>query len=161
MPPAAPLGGDLLARRYRLIDRVGAGGMSVVWRARDEVLDRLVSVKWLGSERAGGHDVTCHEHSVKAGTLVQQAPHRMHARRAGEVAVRDGGGKPRRLQSLTVAGQAVRPDGHVLSAGDGGDRAPPAADQVRHGEPAATAVVGIHSWERFHGSGTHELRACQ
>jgi serine/threonine-protein kinase len=49
---AGPLGGDLLARRYRLIDRVGAGGMSVVWRARDEVLDRLVAVKWLGSELA-------------------------------------------------------------------------------------------------------------
>jgi len=52
VPPAAPIGGDLLARRYRLIDRVGAGGMSVVWRARDEVLDRLVAVKWLGSELA-------------------------------------------------------------------------------------------------------------
>jgi len=47
-----PIGGDLLAHRYRLIDRVGAGGMSVVWRARDEVLDRLVAVKWLGSELA-------------------------------------------------------------------------------------------------------------
>src|SRR4051812_5869127 len=52
MPAAAPAGGDLLAQRYRLIDRVGAGGMSVVWRARDEVLDRLVAVKWLGSELA-------------------------------------------------------------------------------------------------------------
>ncbi len=48
----APMAGDLLAQRYRLIDRVGAGGMSVVWRARDEVLDRLVAVKWLGSELA-------------------------------------------------------------------------------------------------------------
>src|SRR5262245_14985708 len=47
-----PLGGDLLSRRYRLIDRVGAGGMSVVWRARDEVLDRLVAVKWLDRELA-------------------------------------------------------------------------------------------------------------
>src|SRR3979411_1140263 len=52
MPAAAPAGGDLLARRYRLIDRVGAGGMSGVWRARDEVLDRRVAVKWLGSELA-------------------------------------------------------------------------------------------------------------
>jgi serine/threonine-protein kinase len=52
MSPIGPIGGDLLARRYRLIDRVGAGGMSVVWRARDEVLDRLVAVKWLGSELA-------------------------------------------------------------------------------------------------------------
>ncbi|GAB2964871.1 hypothetical protein GCM10027280_62190 [Micromonospora polyrhachis] len=39
--------GELLTRRYRLIDRIGAGGMSVVWRARDEVLDRLVAVKIL------------------------------------------------------------------------------------------------------------------
>jgi serine/threonine protein kinase len=50
--PSGGIGGDLLAERYRLIDRVGAGGMSVVWRARDEVLDRLVAVKWLGAELA-------------------------------------------------------------------------------------------------------------
>ncbi|HLT10268.1 MAG TPA: serine/threonine-protein kinase, partial [Micromonosporaceae bacterium] len=52
MRSAGPVGGDLLARRYRLIDRIGSGGMSVVWRARDEVLDRLVAVKWLGTELA-------------------------------------------------------------------------------------------------------------
>jgi len=39
--------GALLARRYRLIDQIGAGGMSVIWRARDEVLDRMVAVKVL------------------------------------------------------------------------------------------------------------------
>ncbi|SNT14039.1 Serine/threonine protein kinase [Asanoa hainanensis] len=44
--------GALLARRYRLIDRVGAGGMSVIWRARDEVLDRTVAVKVLSSALA-------------------------------------------------------------------------------------------------------------
>ncbi|MGN9779018.1 serine/threonine-protein kinase [Micromonospora sp. H33] len=37
----------LLSRRYRLIDQIGAGGMSVIWRARDEMLDRLVAVKVL------------------------------------------------------------------------------------------------------------------
>ena len=39
--------GGLLGRRYRLIDQIGAGGMSVIWRARDEVLDRVVAVKVL------------------------------------------------------------------------------------------------------------------
>jgi eukaryotic-like serine/threonine-protein kinase len=49
---ASLLPGGLLARRYRLIDRVGAGGMSVIWRARDEVLDRVVAVKVLAASLA-------------------------------------------------------------------------------------------------------------
>ncbi|MEV4480541.1 serine/threonine-protein kinase [Micromonospora coxensis] len=44
--------GRLLARRYRLIDQIGAGGMSVIWRARDEVLDRVVAVKVLAPSLA-------------------------------------------------------------------------------------------------------------
>jgi eukaryotic-like serine/threonine-protein kinase len=44
--------GNLLARRYRLIDQIGAGGMSVIWRARDEVLDRIVALKVLAHDLA-------------------------------------------------------------------------------------------------------------
>ncbi|MEV4762899.1 serine/threonine-protein kinase [Micromonospora chokoriensis] len=44
--------GRLLARRYRLLDQIGAGGMSVIWRARDEVLDRLVALKVLAPSLA-------------------------------------------------------------------------------------------------------------
>ncbi|MFI0796187.1 serine/threonine-protein kinase [Micromonospora rubida] len=44
--------GRLLARRYRLIDQIGAGGMSVIWRARDEVLDRTVALKVLAPSLA-------------------------------------------------------------------------------------------------------------
>ena len=39
--------GDLLARRYQLKQRIGAGGMSVIWRAFDEALQRTVAVKVL------------------------------------------------------------------------------------------------------------------
>ncbi|HET9138217.1 protein kinase domain-containing protein [Actinophytocola sp.] len=39
--------GELIAGRYRLISLVGRGAMGVVWRARDERLDRVVAVKQL------------------------------------------------------------------------------------------------------------------
>jgi hypothetical protein len=44
--------GRLIGDRYRLDDRIGVGGMSVVWRAHDEVLRRDVAVKVLSPELA-------------------------------------------------------------------------------------------------------------
>lgn len=41
---------DLLADRYRLVRLIAAGGMGVVWEARDELLERAVAIKLLRTQ---------------------------------------------------------------------------------------------------------------
>ncbi|MFJ8581160.1 protein kinase [Micromonospora sp. NPDC093277] len=83
--------GRLLARRYRLIDQIGAGGMSVIWRARDEVLDRIVAVKVLAPSLAADtrfRDMV-REEARSAAQLVH--PHVTAVHDYGETVAPDGG----------------------------------------------------------------------
>ena len=54
VPMAAP--GDRLAGRYELVEPIGSGGMTTVWRARDFQLRRPVAVKVLRPEFAEDPD---------------------------------------------------------------------------------------------------------
>jgi hypothetical protein len=56
-PPASPSAPEeLVLERYRLLERLGAGGFGEVWRARDELLQRDVAVKRIRLGPEGGSD---------------------------------------------------------------------------------------------------------
>ncbi len=55
---------EVLAGRYRLVERVGRGGMGAVWRAHDLKLDRPVAVKRL-------HDAWLEDREVRARLLAE------------------------------------------------------------------------------------------
>lgn len=50
--------GEVLGNRYELIEKIGEGGMAIVYKARDNKLNRLVAVKILKKEFANNKDIS-------------------------------------------------------------------------------------------------------
>ena len=50
--------GEVLGNRYELIEKIGEGGMAIVYKARDNKLNRLVAVKILKLEFANNKDIS-------------------------------------------------------------------------------------------------------
>ncbi|RKT54367.1 serine/threonine-protein kinase [Saccharothrix australiensis] len=62
-----------IAGRYRLTDRIGAGGMGVVWRAEDTRLRRIVAVKELLTRN--GFDPDSTRRAVREGRIAARLQH--------------------------------------------------------------------------------------
>ncbi|MGC4940120.1 protein kinase domain-containing protein [Kribbella sp. DT2] len=62
--------GGLVADRYRLIERIGQGGMGSVWKAEDLALDKVVALKQARPE-AGDTDGSLLEEEARIGARVE------------------------------------------------------------------------------------------
>jgi eukaryotic-like serine/threonine-protein kinase len=76
--------GTLLSGRFRLEERVGSGGMSTVYRAFDETLERWVAIKILQNEIAGDADQLERFHREARSVARLNHPHVVTVIDAGE-----------------------------------------------------------------------------
>jgi eukaryotic-like serine/threonine-protein kinase len=81
---------QVLGGRYRLVERLGTGGMSVVWRAYDEVLGRPVAVKLLAPKLAADPTSRARIRAEARAAARLSHPHITNVYDYGESIVDDG-----------------------------------------------------------------------
>jgi len=73
--PSQDLTGQSLAGRYTVLEKLGSGGMSVVYLARHELLKKLVAVKVLRAEQALRKDAKARFHREAKAAASIEDPH--------------------------------------------------------------------------------------
>jgi serine/threonine protein kinase len=82
--------GFLLAGRYRLVSPVGSGGTAVVWRAHDDVLDRIVAIKMLAAKHVGDPESRARIRHEARATAALNHPHVAQVHDYGEMVTDEG-----------------------------------------------------------------------
>ncbi|GAA0794933.1 serine/threonine-protein kinase [Spirilliplanes yamanashiensis] len=128
--------------RYRLIERLGSGGMSVVWRARDEILHRDVAVKVLATKLA---DDEAFRQRIRVEALAAAKlahPHVTAVHDYGEAASADGRTVPYVVMELV--------DGESLADRLARTGPLPWRDAVTAGAEVAAALACAHAHDVVH-----------
>ena len=66
--------GKLLDNRYEILERIGIGGMAVVYKGRDHRLNRLVAIKILKEELAQDADIRRRFHDESQAVAMLSHP---------------------------------------------------------------------------------------
>ena len=69
--------GKLLDDRYEILERVGTGGMAVVYKGRDHRLNRLVAIKILKEDLAQDADIVRRFHDESQAVAMLSHPNIM------------------------------------------------------------------------------------
>ncbi|MEV6344569.1 protein kinase [Actinoplanes sp. NPDC051851] len=130
-------GSGLLAGRYRLVERLGAGGMSVVWRGFDEVLGRQVAVKVLPPSTSADPSFRRRLRAEAQAAARLSHPHITNVYDYGEATTVDGEPVPYVVMELV--------DGESLAAVLARVRTLPWENAVRISADVAAALAAAHA----------------
>ncbi|MEJ3745931.1 serine/threonine-protein kinase [Actinomycetes bacterium KLBMP 9797] len=131
----------ILNGRYRLLERLGGGGMSVVWRAYDEVLHRYAAVKVLAAGRTDGLWPRERIRREAQAAARLSHPHVTAVHDYGEAV--DGGGEPVPFVVMELL------SGQNLAQRMAGGPVPP-GDALRITAEVATALAAAHTHDLVH-----------
>src|SRR5262245_23511224 len=74
--PPAEAPGDVLAGRYKLLQRIGEGGMGAVWMAQQtEPVKRRVAVKLIHGDRGGSQTILARFEAERQAIALMDHPH--------------------------------------------------------------------------------------